>query len=312
MIGGVLDLVLAVLVVAVAGWTIAVRDAFAATIGFIALGLLLALVWWRLAALDVALTEAAIGGGLIGWLLLNASARLRGGETASMVEQPSRGLRVVAGVLCGLVTAQLAVVVLLLPDPAPTLAPAVLGDMAQTGLGNPVAAVLISYRAVDTLLETVVLLLALVGVWSLARDSCWGGAPGLRSQTDRDDILPFMVRILVPIGIVIGVHILWVGNTSPGGKFQGAAILAAMWILAVMTGITEAPAIRRARLRLALIVGPTVFLAVGLAGFGMAGDFLAYPAEFAKPLILAIETTLTLSVATTLGLIVAGPPERLA
>ena len=72
------DAILAATVLGVAGWTIAAREAFAAVVGFVAYGLLLALVWVRLAAPDVALTEAAIGGGVTGVLLLGAAARLRG------------------------------------------------------------------------------------------------------------------------------------------------------------------------------------------------------------------------------------------
>ena len=35
--------------------------------------------------------------------------------------------------------------------------------------------------------------------------------------------------MLPPIGIVIGIYIAWVGADAPGGKFQGGAVLAAMW-----------------------------------------------------------------------------------
>jgi len=69
------DTGLAALVVGVAIWTITAREAFAAVVGFVAYGLLLALVWVRLAAPDVALTEAAIGSGVTGGLLLGASTR---------------------------------------------------------------------------------------------------------------------------------------------------------------------------------------------------------------------------------------------
>jgi hypothetical protein len=42
----------------------------------------------------------------------------------------------------------------------------------------------------------------------------------------------------------------------------------------------------------------------------LTGAFLAYPVALAKPLILAIEAALTFSIAATLGLLVAGAPER--
>src|SRR6185437_10435116 len=68
------DCGLAVLILAMAIWTIAARTTFPAVVGFVAYGLLLTLVWMRLAAPDVALTEAAIGGGLTGVLLLGATS----------------------------------------------------------------------------------------------------------------------------------------------------------------------------------------------------------------------------------------------
>src|SRR5262249_23479735 len=49
-------------------------------VGFVAYGLLLALVWVPLRAVDVALAEAAIGGGLSGVLLLGAAARAAAGR----------------------------------------------------------------------------------------------------------------------------------------------------------------------------------------------------------------------------------------
>src|SRR5258705_5482633 len=76
-IAAALEIALAVLVLGVAVWTIAAREAFVAAVGFVAYGLLLALVWVRLDAVDVALTEVAISGGLSGVLLLGAAARLR-------------------------------------------------------------------------------------------------------------------------------------------------------------------------------------------------------------------------------------------
>ena len=304
------DTGLALLVLGVGVWTIAARDTFAAIIGFVAFGLLLALVWVRLAAPDVALTEAAIGSGVTGGLLLSASAGLRRTEPASAGERPDAALRLAAVVLCAVVSGGLAAIVLVLPEPAPTLAPQAAANLAATGLGNPVTAVLMAYRAIDTLLETVVLLLALVGIWSLAPDRIWGGFPGPRHHTDPDGVLTFIAQLLVPVGILVGIHIFWVGSIAPGGEFQGATIIAAMWILGMMAGLVDAPQVSRRWLRLLLVAGPAVFFAIGLAGFAMAGAFLAYPATYAKLLILTIEVPVTLSIAATLALLVAGPPER--
>jgi multisubunit Na+/H+ antiporter MnhB subunit len=167
-----------------------------------------------------------------------------------------------------------------------------------------------AFRATDTLLEAIVLLLALVGVWSLAPDRVWGGRPGPRYNADPDGILAFIARVLPPIGIIVGIYIFWVGADDPGGKFQGATIVAAMWLLVLMAGLTDAPPIGRRLLRAGLVAGPVVFIAIGAVGVATAGAFLAYPDGWGKPLILVVEFALMPSLALTLGLIMAGAPER--
>ncbi len=308
--GWVLNSVLAVLVLGVAGAIIAVRTLFAAVVGFVVLGLLLAIVWVRLAAVDVALTEAAIGSGVTGAVLIAAASRLRATEKVSVAEQPGPALRVGAGILSALVAAGLAALVVFAADPAPSLAPAAVAHLVELGVGNPVTAVLLAYRGIDTLLEKMVLLLALLGVWSLAPDMVWGGAPEVSAGAVDGGALALLGRVLPPVGIVVGVYVLWVGATDPGGAFQGGAVIASMWILALMAGLLPAPAIRARWVRRALVAGPAVFLAVGMAGFAWPGGFLSYPAGYAKPLIVAIEAALTFSVVIVLGLLAAGPPHH--
>ena len=306
------EVALALVVVGLAVWIVIARETFAATESFVAYGLLLPLVWVRIGSVDVALAEAAISGGLGGVLLLGAAARLRTTEVAVAAERPGGTLRLGAAMLAAIVACSLAVVLLALPDSAPTLAPLAVKNGAATGLGNPVTNVLMAFRAMDTVLEKVVLLLALIGVWSLAPDQFWGGRPGMRHEADPRGVLAFLARLLPPLGIVIGLYILWVGADHPGGAFQGGTILAAMWLLVMMAGLADAPPISRRWLRLTLIAGPGVFLVVGLGGLWLGNAFLAYPLAYAKPLIVAIELAMTLTVAATLGLLMAGVPERRA
>ncbi len=301
---------LALLIVALAVWTIAARDAFAAAVGFIAYGLLLTLAWVQLAGIDVALTEAAIGGGLTGALLIGAVARLRTTEAAARAAGPGALQRLPAVVVAGGVTAALAISFLALPDPAPTLAPEVAANIAAAAVGNPITAVLLAFRAMDTLLEAIVLVFALIGVWSLAPDRAWGGRPGPRHVADPNGILAYVARVLPPIGLVVGMYIFWVGADHPGGKFQGATILAAMWLLVMMAGLADAPPISRKWLRLGLVAGPLVFIAIGFAGAVTAGAFLAYPDGYAKPLIVVIELALMPTLALILALILVGGPQR--
>jgi multisubunit Na+/H+ antiporter MnhB subunit len=308
MASSVFDAGLVMLTIAVAGWATVARDVFAVVVGFVVYGFLLALVWVRLGAVDVALTEAAIGSGLTGTLLLGAAARLRS-DAAPTVERPGMPLRFAAALLCACVAAGLAGAILLLPENAPTLAPAAAQNAVATGLGNPVTNVLMAFRAMDTLLEKIVLLLALVGVWSLAPDRFWGGRPGLRSPVEQHGALSLLARLLPPVGIVVGIHVLWAGADRPGGAFQAGTILAAMWVLVMMAGLSEVPQVGQRWLRLALVAGPAVFLLVGLGGLALGDAFLAYPVAYAKPLILAVEFAMTLTIGATLGLLLAGPPQ---
>jgi len=306
----VLNAGLAVLIVALAIWAVFARDAFAAVVGFIAYGLLLTLVWVQLQGVDVALTEAAIGGGLTGALLIGAASRLRGTEAAARAERPRTLVCIAAAALSAAVTAALAIGVLMLPDPAPTLAPQAMANITVTGVGNPITAVLLAFRAMDTLLEAIVLVFALIGVWSLGPDDTWGGRPGLRHRADPNGILAYFARVLPPIGIIVGTYVFWVGADHPGGKFQGATIVAAMWLLAIMAGLTDAPPVSRTWVRVGLAAGPLVFIAIGLTGAMTAGAFLAYPEGYAKPLIVVIELALMPTLTLILALLIAGAPRR--
>jgi multisubunit Na+/H+ antiporter MnhB subunit len=296
---------LGVLIIGMAVFVVSTPDNFAAVAGFVVLGLFLAIAWMALAAPDVALTEAVVGGGVAGALLVMASARL-----PDKAGQAGPGTRLLAATACAGVSAGLIAMVLSLPDPAPSLATAAMESLPRTGVGNPVTAVLLAYRAFDTLLETVVVLLALVGVWSLARDEDWGDRPAFGYPMERGGALVLLARVLLPLGLVFGAYLLWTGADHPGGKFQGGAILAAMGILGWLAGMRRPPELGRARLRVLVVAGPAVFLVFGLGGLAYPGTFLAWPEGFSKPVILLIELALLPSLAVILGLLVAGPSRN--
>lgn len=77
------DVLLALVLLLTAWRALVAPDPFRATVLFIVFGLLMALVWARLAAPDIALAEAAIGAGLTGALLLDAVGHLRAGRRRS-------------------------------------------------------------------------------------------------------------------------------------------------------------------------------------------------------------------------------------
>ncbi|MFN6251869.1 MAG: hydrogenase subunit MbhD domain-containing protein [Acetobacteraceae bacterium] len=305
-----LDLPLALGLFGAGAATLLARSLFGAVLGFISTGLIATLVWVRLEAPDVALTEAVIGAAATSVIILYVASRI--GNRATPPAPPPIAQRVLAGILSALLAVLLAHALFSLPEPAPSLAAPVLDNIAPTGLGNPVTAVLMAHRAIDTLLESAVLVFAVFAIWSMAPERRWGRAPGPAFMAEAHGPLAFLAKVLPPIGIVIGVYIAWVGADAPGGKFQGGAVLAAMWVLPWIAGLVAPPSISDIRLRLAIAAGPFVFLMVGLMGFAVAEGFLAYPPGYAKTLILLIETAMTLSVAAAMACMIAGPPERRA
>lgn len=303
----VFDIALVAGLIALALHIVMSRESKGAIVAFIAFGLLLGIGWARLASIDVALTEAAIGGGLTGMLLLRAHAHIA--SRASRTATPPRQGILIPALFCGAVTLGLGTIVLSFPHPAPSLAREAIAAIDATGLGNPVTAVLLAYRAIDTLLEKIVLILALIGVWSLSTDPAWGGASHLRPAMVPEPLV-FLARTLPPFGVLIAVYQVWVGADAPGGTFQAGTILAAMWLLVMLAGLRSAPETRQVALRAMLVGGPALFLLVGFMGVAVAQGFLSYPPAITKPLIVAIEVALTLSVGGTLALLVAGPPDR--
>ena len=300
----VLDLALCALILGVALATVAGRGVFRAVVFFIVYGLLVSVGWVRLGAIDVALAEAAIGAGLTGVLLLAAHGRL---VRAGAESDPAQGAHWAAALAGAGLAGALAWAwfALPLPDrPGPELAAA----MPQAGVGNPVTAVLLNFRAWDTLLESVVLLAALVGLWMLTREGDWRAPIGLRQHAQPGGVMAGFGRVLPPVGLLVGVWLVWAGADHHGGAFQGGTVLAAVGLVAAMAGLVDPPRIGAARWQVALVAGPVVFLLAGLAGAILGAGFLTLPPAIAKPAIVVIEVALTASIAVTLAFLVLGPP----
>jgi multisubunit Na+/H+ antiporter MnhB subunit len=176
----------------------------------------------------------------------------------------------------------------------------------ESGVSNPVTAVLLNYRGYDTLLEVAVLLLAIVAVWSLRSVSTSS------FSEPSGPILAALLRFLVPLLLLTSGYLLWVGAFAPGGAFQGGALLGGAIVLLLLGGGVRRELLeRRGLLRAGLWVGLAVFVAVGLGVMCGGGRFLEYPRSHAGDLILVIETAALLSIGLTLGaLFFGGRPAR--
>ncbi len=139
-----LDLVLASLVVTMGWAAVASADLKRAVVLFIAFGLLLAIIWARLNAPDLALAEAAIGAGLSGALLL---AALRDQAKSAVTIGFTRGpLAWLTGLFSLAVAGVVAWALLHAHGTAEPmrLADEVRAQPASSGVSNPVTAVLLN------------------------------------------------------------------------------------------------------------------------------------------------------------------------
>jgi multisubunit Na+/H+ antiporter MnhB subunit len=176
----------------------------------------------------------------------------------------------------------------------------------QSGVSNPVTAVLLNYRGYDTLLEVAVLLLAIVAVWSLRSMSTSSFAES------GGPILAALLRFLLPVLLLTSGYLLWIGAFAPGGAFQGGALLGGAIVLILLGGgIRRRLLDRHGLLRAGLWIGLAVFVGVGLGVMFGGGSFLQYPRSHASDLILLVETAALLSIGLTLGaLFFGGRPTR--
>lgn len=205
--------------------------------------------------------------------------------------------------------AGLAYVAVTLAGEATGLAEPVRAALPQSGLDNPVNAVLINFRAFDTLLEKAVLLLALVGLWGLVPETPWSVPSGnFLTPGAVEPQLLLLLKALAPLVLLSAFYLFWLGAEEAGGAFQAGTILTAVSILLVLGKVLPGPPHGAVWLRVVAVAGFLLFAGVGLAVGLTNGVFLDYPEALAKPLILTIEAGIALSVAVMLFLLASGLP----
>ncbi|TYP66933.1 hydrogenase subunit MbhD domain-containing protein [Stutzerimonas stutzeri] len=296
------DGVLGLLVLGLAFGALHGRNLYASVLLFIAFGLALALSWARLGAADLALAEAAIGAGLTGVLLFTALSRQPG--PADLPEATGMRLRL------GAAAVVLPMLILLvqglapLSEVEPRLPALITRHLDETGVSHPVTAVLLNYRAWDTLLELAVLLLALLGARQLG--------PRPLDLAEPWPLLRAWARVLAPLLVLAAGYILWRGASAPGGAFQAGALLASGVVLLRLSGLLPRLRWSFMPLRLLVLGGLLVFVGVAVATAWLGEGWLAYPGGAAKQIILMIETVATLSIAASLSLLVVGEGEEVS
>lgn len=266
---------------------------FKAIIFFILLGLILAMVWIRLDAPDIALAEAAIGAGITGILFLNAQAQLppqhTQAYTVSMFKQSRFWFALIAS-LSTMIVLTLAVNQPL--NPTITINQPVFEQLTASGVSHPITAILLNYRSFDTLLEIAVLVQVAVIALSLRQHEY----VKIYSPTLPNPLLHACLTLFLPMLFLVSMYLLWVGASQPGGAFQAGSVLAAVFILFYLAGFNKPINNHERYLKLGWVFGLSVFLMVGILTLFTGDALLAYPLEFAGVSIFFIEFAVTLSI----------------
>jgi multisubunit Na+/H+ antiporter MnhB subunit len=299
-VGPLIDWILALMLLALAWRMLSTRDLFQAVVLFISFGLLMALVWARMSAPDLALADAAIGAGVTGALFLAAYGALRErvATRAPAAGAAERLAQLSAVPLCGALAGIVLWARASSPTPPPVLGPPLPGAIEAAAATSPVTAVLLDLRAWDTLLEVGVLLVALVGAWSLRRVA--GAAPPTTSLAP-SPLLTSLTRLIVPVAVLLAGYLWWAGSTRPGGAFQAGSVLAASLILLLLAGRLAPERLSDTRARAVTAAALWLFVLAALAPLPFGRPVLDYPESAAYALVLVVEAALTLAIGLILG-----------
>ena len=140
----------------------------------------------------------------------------------------------------------------------------------DTGAVNIVTSVVVNYRGFDTLGEVTILFIAAIGLGAVLATKKKRKVE--KKVTSASLILYTGCRFLFPLILLFGVYIFVHGHLSPGGGFQGGAIIASAFVLIYMgcrgRRLPEAPT------KVIESLGGLVFIIVGLVGLSLGGYFL--------------------------------------
>jgi Multisubunit Na+/H+ antiporter, MnhB subunit len=140
----------------------------------------------------------------------------------------------------------------------------------QTGAANVVTSVTLFYRGFDTLGEVTVLFTAALGV------SILYFIEDKKRKTrivESNFVTKVGTRVVFPFILLVGAYIFMHGHLTPGGGFQGGALIATGFLLLYLA--YEETSINRAKFYLVEGLGGLTYVTMGLLGYFMKDSFLA-------------------------------------
>lgn len=159
------------------------------------------------------------------------------------------------------------------PDTELNLTARYYADRTATDIGaaNIVTAIVVTYRGLDTLGEVTVLFLS-AAILGLVLSQGRKRRQTRREQVPAGELLTTGTRVLAPLIMLLGVYVFVNGHLTPGGGFQGGAIVASGALLLLLAD----PLKHFAHGLIAAVesLAGIFYVAIGLLGLVLAGGFL--------------------------------------
>ena len=183
----------------------------------------------------------------------------------------------------------------------------------ETGSANIVSSVVVGYRGFDTLGEVTVLFIAATGMAMVLH---LGAKTPAKREVEPASLVVFTgCRFLFPLILLFGTYVFVHGHLTPGGGFQGGAIVASGFLLLYLGG--RGRRLNEKGLSVTESLSGLVFVVIGLVGLAVGGTFLlnflpeGTPyALFSAGVIPVIYAAIGLKVGSELGAIIDKMAER--
>ncbi len=177
----------------------------------------------------------------------------------------------------------------------------------ELGAANLVASVVITYRGLDTLGEVTVLFISAAGASLLLRRRRSSAEKKSRLYAESSEIVQTTLSILFPIIMLFGVYIFINGHLTPGGGFQGGAVVASALLFFILARPNDS--LSHALLMKVESLSGFTYVMLGLLGVFLAGGFLDnrvlplgdFGSLFSAGLIPLINVLIGLKVGSELG-----------
>jgi len=138
----------------------------------------------------------------------------------------------------------------------------------ETGAVNIVTSVVVNYRGFDTLGEVTILFLAAIGLGAVLSNF---KEKGKRKIEPASLILQTGCRFLFPLILLFGAYIFIHGHLTPGGGFQGGAIIASAFLLVYLG--CRGRIFNEVGCKTTESLSGLVFIVMGLIGLTVGGHY---------------------------------------